>query len=339
MAAGDGHYGLENQEAAQHSAGKFSAVLGYLVVGRHDAHFVIHVHPSGGYISELTADRFLGLMGFTSFNSCQFFGTTCYYKYVFEMSLESDGGRLRRDQVQYAHNSFTKLIDALPGMYEQTHDIFQKLGSIPYLFPQLAALGPVRIPDLSENTPAWLDEHKLQDHIDIEQQLAMLSEQHRFYSAIERVLWESGEQLENASQILLEDVGFDVERTPKGSTVDLLASMADTEFKFGIEVTGINDAIKKKSNKIGQAVAFLQQREGSEKPLILANTYNDQPVAARPVTSFTEEALALMSPMGIVGLTTATLYETWKAIKAGNLDVASFAQDLYDSPGGEFTLK
>ena len=124
----------------------------------------------------------------------------------------------------------------------------------------------------------------------------------------------------------MEDVGFDGQRTPKGSTVDLLASMADTEFKFGIEVTGINDAIKKKSNKIGQAVAFLQQREGSEKPLILANTYNDQPVAARPVPSFTEEALALMSPMGIVGLTTAPRYETWKAITPGNRGFPSFDQ-------------
>ena len=335
MAGGDGHYGLENREAGRHSAGKFHGFLGYLIEDGRRAHFVFHISPTGGYLSELSAERFLTLLGLRSFNSCQFFGGPCFYQYVFEAAVERHGSQ---DQVQYAHSRFKSLIDSLPEIYEQTHEIFRKLGSIPDLFPRLAELGPAKIPDLSGNTPAWLDEYKLQDHVEIESQLSTLSEQHQRYSAIERVLWEGGEELEDASHILLEDVGFDVQRTPKGSTVDLLAGIAGTDLEFGIEITGINDAIKKKSNKIGQALAFLQQRDGSEKPVILANTYNDQPPQSRPMPAFTDEAVSLMSPMGIVGLTTVTLYEAWKQIKAGSLDVRTFAKSLFEFPGGELTL-
>jgi hypothetical protein len=157
------------------------------------------------------------------------------------------------------------------------------------------------------------------------------------FQTVEYILWGTGDDLESAVHVVLEALGFQVTRTPKGATIDRIAGLADSSVRFGLEITGLNEAIKKKSNKITQALSFLQHREGTEKPVILANTFNDRPLEERSKEAdFTEDALDLMRPNGIVGMTTATLYEIWKAVNYGGADIKSIAQDLYNHPGGEF---
>lgn len=334
----NGHYGLENKEAGRLDAGKFSAVLGYLVQDANNAYFVIHVTPRGGYISELTPERFLELLGHAPFpDPCPFFQTRCYYRYVYGASIDPQ----RRDpfnrRVEYAHKHFQEFVEALPSLYEQVHDIYRKLGSIPDLFPSLREYGSEPLPDFSSEAPAWVDEAKVEEHKQTEAQLSQATEKDKYFSTVEYILWGTGQQLEEAVHFLLEDMGLEVHRTPKGSTVDRMVRVPGTDLTFGFEITGLNEAIKKRSNKIGQALTFLQEREGAEKPAILANTFNDRPLEERgKEPDFTQDALDLMAPNGIVGMTTLSLYEIWKAVKYGGASINSIAEDLYNHPGGEF---
>jgi hypothetical protein len=333
-----GHYGLENKEAGRLSAGKFLAVLGYLVEDANNAYFVIHVSPRGEYISELTAERFLELLGYTPFpDSCPFFQTRCCYRYVYGASIDPRQREPFNRRVEYAHKHFQEFVEALPSLYEQVHDIYRKLGSIPDLFPSLREYGPQPLPDFCSEAPAWVDEAKVDEHRQTEAQLKQALEKDKYFYAVECVLWGTGDQLEEAVHFILEDLGLEVQRTPKGSTVDRIVRIPAKGLTFGVEITGLNEAIKKRSNKIGQALTFLQEREGAEKPIILANTFNDRVLQERgKEPDFTQDALDLMRPNGIVGLTTVSLYEIWKSVKYGGADVNSIAEDLYNHPGGEF---
>ena len=225
----------------------------------------------------------------------------------------------------------------LPSIYEQVHHIYRELGAIPDLFPSLRKYGPQPLPDFSQEAPPWIDGVKVQEHTQTEDQLTQAAEKERYFSAVEYILRGTGGKLEEAVHFVLEDLGLEVQRMPKGSTVDRIVKMPGTDNVFGFEITGINEAIKKKSNKIGQALTFLHEREGAEKPVILACTFNDRPLQERGTEpDFTEEALGLMQPMGVVGMTIHTLYEIWKAVKYAGTDMQSVAQDLYDHTGGEF---
>ena len=336
----DGHYGLENRETARLTVGKFQLVLGYLIQDAESAHFVIHISPTGGYISELTSERFLELLGYTGFpGPCQFFQTRCYYRCVYDSPIERDEREPfdRQRKVDYAHTRFRELAQALPGIYEQVHDIYRKLGHIPDLFPSLRQYGPQPLPDFSQEAPAWIEQDKVDEHREVETALRNGGEADRRFRTIEYILWGTGDDLEDAVHFVLEDLGFQVSRTPKGATIDRIAVLPGPDVGFGLEITGLNEAIKKKSNKIGQALAFLQQREGAEKPVILANTFNDRAPSERgKEADFTQDALELPQPNGIVGMTTVSLYEIWKAVKYGAADIKSIAEELYNHPGGEF---
>ena len=334
----DGHYGIENREASRLTVGRFQLALGYLIEDAATAYFVIHISPTGGYISELTSERFLELLGYTRFpGPCPFFQTHCYYRYVYDSPINREERDPFDRRVDYAHKRFRQLAEALPGLYEQVHDIYQKLGSIPDLFPSLREYGPQPLPDLSQEAPPWIEGAKVDEHREVEAALSQGAEADRRFRTVEYILWGTGDDLEDAVHFVLEELGFQVSRTPKGATVDRIAVLSGSDVSFGLEITGLNEAIKKKSNKIGQALSFLQHREGTEKPVILANTFNDRPLEERSrEADFTEDALDLMRPNGIVGMTTATLYEIWKAVNYGGADIKSIAQNLYNHPGGEF---
>ena len=333
-----GHYGLENRESGRITVDRFELVLGYLVEDAENAYFVIHIKPMGGYISELNSKTFLELLGYTVFpNSCPFFQTHCYYRYVYGSSIDPHQRDPFDPKVEHAHKRFRELAEALPGIYEQVHDIYRKLGHIPDLFPSLREYGPQPLPDFSQEAPPWIDQAKVDEHRKVEATLKEARERDKRFQTVEYILWGTGDDLESAVHVVLEALGFQVTRTPKGATIDRIAGLADPSVRFGLEITGLNEAIKKKSNKITQALSFLQHREGTEKPVILANTFNDRPLEERSnEADFTQDALDLMRPNGIVGMTTATLYEIWKAVNYGGADVKSIAQDLYNHPGGEF---
>jgi len=338
----DGHYGSENREAGRiTAANRFILVLGYLIEDPTKAHFVIHVSPTFRYISELTSGRFLELLGWAHFSGhCPFFGSDCYFRYVYESPIDRQGVDSYRQQVHHAHQRFQKLAEVLPGIYDQVHDIYSKLGAIPDLFPSLAQFGPQPLPDFSDEAPSWVNEAKVEEHRQVEDTLKKAEEDDRRLRTAEYILWGTGDRLEEAVHFVLEtELGLEVSRTPKGSTVDRLVKLPGTDIAFGVEITGLNDAIKKRSNKITQALAFLQEREGNERPIILANTYNDRPLTDRAsLEDFTGEALDLMTPNGIVGMTTLTLYEIWKAATYGGHDITDIATELYNHPGGEFNF-
>jgi hypothetical protein len=338
----DGHYGLENREARRvTAASQFTLVLAYLIEDPTKAHFVIHISPSFSYVSEFSSGRFLELLGWAHFSGhCPFFESNCYYRYVYESPVDRGDAHGRQQQVDYAHQRVQRLADALPSIYAQVHDIYAKLGAIPDLFPSLAQFGPQPLPDFSDEAPPWVGEAKVEEHRQVEDTLKNAEEDDRRLGTVEYMLWGTGDKLEEAVHFVLEsELGFQVSRTPKGSTVDRLVKLPGTDIAFGVEITGLNDAIKKRSNKITQALAFLQEREGNERPIILANTYNDRPLTDRAsLEDFTREALDLMTPNGIVGMTTLTLYEIWKAVTYGGHDITDIATELYNHGGGDFNF-
>jgi hypothetical protein len=334
----DGHYGLSNKEVRRAPAGgNFIAALSYLIEDESNAHYVIHIQTRGGYLGELTSERFLESLGYQHFRGCPLLSGDCYYRYALGGPIDRGNWDPFAQEVEYVQRQFDALVQYLPEVYETVHGIYQKLGHLPDLFPSLRGYGPQALPDFSQDVPNWIESAKVDDHRKVEAALREAQERDKRFKTVEYTLWGTGDDLESAVHVVLEDLGFQVTRTPKGATVDRVAGLPDSTARFGLEITGLNEAIKKKSNKIGQALHFLQQREGSEKAVIVANTFKDRPLQGRgKEPDFTEDALDLMRPLGIVAMTTLSLYEIWKAVKYEGADIKSIAQDLYNHPGGEF---
>jgi hypothetical protein len=322
----DGHTGLSNQIMKEGTSGTFELALSYLKVQKEGGFFVVHATSRAFDVSGyLPRGQFLRFIGFKEAAQCQKFGD-CHYKITHESSGFGD--------TSPAYNSFEFLVGNLENLYNQTRSIYQAFGQDINLFPWAEPYGGT-IPKLDlSGEPSWLAEERPQEHLRVIRELAQLERIDRKYKEIEYVLWGTGEQLENALVLLLGEMGCEGRRTQKGATVDILATVPDTEIRFGIEVTGTNEAIKKSSNKFQQAVQFIQEREDErEKVLIVANAHNATPRKERP-EAFTPEIASLLSKMGITGITTEAIYHQWLE---GDVEAhREFFRRLYEHQGGVF---
>jgi hypothetical protein len=132
-------------------------------------------------------------------------------------------------------------------------------------------------------------------------------------------------------------LGLQVEKTLEGATVDRIVSLPESGLTFGLEITGTNGKINKSHRKISQALAFIQQRQGNEKGLLIANTYCDRPLGERTGQEhFTPEATDLLTGLKFVAMTTVDLYNIWKSCKCEGNSARDIFETIHRHPGGVF---
>ncbi|MBU0718629.1 MAG: hypothetical protein KJ749_10310 [Planctomycetes bacterium] len=123
------------------------------------------------------------------------------------------------------------------------------------------------------------------------------------------LLFGDGDQLEMAVVKGLRALGLTAELAERGATIDVLAETQDGARKFGFEVTGTPEGIKKKSNKLGQVVEFERIKEHNEKTILLANTFKATTVVERGgMEHFTQPAVDFLRPYPVLMMTGWDLY-------------------------------
>lgn len=75
--------------------------------------------------------------------------------------------------------------------------------------------------------------------------------------------------------------------------------------------------INNKDRKVGQAITYAGEKQENEKIILLANTYREQAVSARPKESFTPQAIKIVVPFDVCLVTGVALHNYWKAIIEG----------------------
>jgi hypothetical protein len=83
--------------------------------------------------------------------------------------------------------------------------------------------------------------------------------------------------MEEAVVAALRFLGLKALRMAPGANIDIRASDAEERRRFGIEVTGIKGNIGKRSRKLSQLFQFEQERDDSEKGILVAGTHNTRP--------------------------------------------------------------
>jgi len=187
------------------------------------------------------------------------------------------------------------------------------------------------------DAPDWLESYLVPRAKELDGQIKELAEEKDKYDQIAYVLYGSGDDLEQSVALLLQDLGFDVERQPIGANIDQKARYAKFNLGFAIEITGIRDIVKKDTNKIAQAWKYLNDRAGTpeenDRLMIVANTQCHLDPKQRNSQSFTPDVVQLLSSNGVLLITTFQLYEQWTAVQDGITSADEFVQRLHSTSG------
>jgi hypothetical protein len=337
MIATDGHTGIDHKVVKKSSTSKFQLALSYLKVRDTGGIYVVHMLPTVmDIVGAFKTPEFLGTLGFQKYRQrCKCFDEPCWWRYLWRVQSDGWDSGVTRSAVR-DFDSFTESIDE---MQECARQFVRLVGRHVDLFPwaQRFNVEP-NVRDFSTQTPSWLNQCRVEEYNGLLHTLDELHERRRHFSTVEYCLWGTADELVDSVHYILTLLGLNPEKTQRGATVDLVLQYAPKTLQVGIEVTGTRDNIKKNSNKLTQAMAFLQQATGPSKAVILANTYRDLPISQREeLEGFTADAARFMAPPGIVGLTTADLYRIWQDVTYHDADSGSVIGAILDHPGGVYT--
>ena len=187
------------------------------------------------------------------------------------------------------------------------------------------------------DAPEWLAQYIIPPAKEVDRQIRSLEEVKAKYDQIAYVLYGTGEDLEVAVKVLLQDIGFTVEHLPRGSNIDLRVVYPPLGLVFAIEVTGTKGVVRKASSKIAQAWKHLSDRKGTpeeaHKLTIIANVEYHLDPRSRPSAPFTSEVTDLLGRHNVLLLTTVQLYEIWKDIALGTRSAEDAISSLHATSG------
>jgi len=326
-----GHSGLDNKSIKEISSGGFNCVLSLLKIVSGGRQFVAHIHSSVQYGGGLQPHEFLSGIGLKRFSGeCPFHRRECYFRILYEPAA----GVTIQDSMPL-HNQFETFITNLEKLYRVKKEekvlvqgIDQAL-NYPHLFG-----APIDVTPTGSVVPDWVNEHKFERLRELEASHTELVEEIEDLNMFLPLLYGTGDPLEDAVVHALRYLGMEAERTDPGFTIDVLSSNSDKSINLGVEVTGINDAIKKKSPKLSQAYRFEQIKENNEKIIILANTFNDLPIEERSTkVSFTKEVLEILKGQSVLLMTGWDLYRLVGTVMAKSKSSDDVINTLYKTEG------
>jgi hypothetical protein len=173
--------------------------------------------------------------------------------------------------------------------------------------------------------PEWIGKYKHIKEIELEKSIEEkkketeeLISQSKKYEIINSLLYGYDNDLENAVKKVFEEFGCEVEKTEKGSPIDLKIQHKRLNLKFAVEVTGVKGKIEKDTKKIGQLWSYIPLRDNGEFILLIANTYRDlDPDKRKGQENFTRNVIELALNNKFALLTGLDIFHFWKEFMDG----------------------
>ena len=161
-----------------------------------------------------------------------------------------------------------------------------------------------------------------------------LKQEVRSLGAMSVLLWQSGDRLAEGVAEAFRRFGLSVTPTPPGATYDLVVNLEGPR-RLLVEVTGIDGAIQKKSNKIGQVLQAVQEAGPDDRVVLALNAFRDLPPQDRVGKEIvTKDALALIKSLGVVIVPTAAIFSLWRSSLDRPEAGGEWVQRLYAAPPG-----
>ncbi len=161
------------------------------------------------------------------------------------------------------------------------------------------------------------------------------------FDTVKYILWGKNElMLVDAVHAVLRDLGLQVSKTPKYTTIDRIVKIPGSHMIFGMQIIESEQEVRGDNSKFNQALQFEREKEDGEKTVIIANShYNISLTEREKLEDFSKEALIRMEPTKVVGLNTFTLYKVWALCKYKGKDVKDILKLLFNHPGGLFRIE
>ena len=332
----DGHSGIENNEVNKGSSGNFQLVLSYLKESSGRGYFIIHATSNVVYGPRPKPLEFLQQIGFTHFSGeCKFHHDECFYRHFAEIEYNEMGFSDTR-QNMYIHSAFEKFAkEGISKLYElqrQQHDL---LGEIRASGGEIGLFGaPVKIKPQPSDIPVWVNTAKFMRLRELEGHRDGMCKEIEDLEGYLPLIYADGKILEDAVIKSLRLLGMKAEPTAQGFTADILAETKGGSKKFGFEVTGTTEAIKKDSKKLTQLLEFERIKEQNEKTILVANTFKNLPISERKgKENFTQQVIDFLGRFPILLMTGWDLYRIVSDILEAKKPADHFAERIYNETG------
>lgn len=332
----DGHSGIENNQINKGGSGNFQLFLSYLKQSTGLGEFVIHASSSTFYSSGLQPLEFLQQIGFKHFQGeCKFFHDRCFYRTIAEVKYDRIGFEDTR-QTMMIHNTFETFanegINKLYELQKQQNDLLRTIGL------SSGSLEIFNIPAKIEIKPAyipiWLNSIKFEHLKELESQKADIDKEIEGLEGFLPLVFANGDTLVYAVLKALKFLGLKAKPTEPAFTIDILAETIDGLMKFGFEVTGINDPIRKDSKKLTQLLEFERIKEHNEKTILIANTFKNIPISERKGReNFTADVVKFLSGFPILLMTGWDLYRAVGDMIEKKKEPSYFVERFYKDVG------
>lgn len=333
----DGHSGIENRQVNTGGSGSFQLVLSYLKQGNGYGEFVIHATSNSFYFGGATLQPldFLANIGFTKYSGhCQFHGDRCFYRAIATLKKDEHGFE-NYSQTESVHNGFSSFASKIGELYDlrqKEYRIISEIGLSSQLRGVLQA--PAEIEITEKDIPIWVEKEKFRQLIELETQKDKVQDQIEFYIKFLPLLFSTGDNLENAVLHSLRFLELNANKAEKSFTVDVFAETNDKEKKFGFEITGINESVKKSSRKLTQVLEFERIKEHGEKTILLVNSHNGTPITERAnLENFTQPVIDFLGRHPILMMTSLDLYRMIKDVLDKKCSKESVIERLFVKTG------
>ncbi|MEO0106934.1 MAG: hypothetical protein ABIL46_06355 [candidate division WOR-3 bacterium] len=332
----DGHSGIENRKVNENNKPHFKLILAFLKSASGNADFVIHVTSNIVYGPTPHPFKFLEHIGFERFEGeCPFFHTNCFWRH-FAKFEEYAPGIENTTAVQNVHNAFNAFVNRI----EELYDIYKRQGEILRLLGEscpsidIFASKPPIIKIQPTEIPHWIEPIKFSRLIALEKQRTEIEQEIKDLQEYLPLVFGDGDILVSAVLKSLRKFGLSADSAVKGYTVDILAETQDGSKKFGIEVTGCTEGIKKDSKKLTQVLEFEMKKEHDEKTILIANTYKNMPIEERASREhFTQNVVDFLSRHPILLMTGYDMYRMVSDVMENRRTPDEIIKILFNSVG------
>ena len=233
----DGHSGSRTNLIDEEETTYFSLKLSCLLTLRGNSALVIHV--SKRKMENRDPDNrwiFLKKIGFSNyFGHCIYWGRGCHCKVLAQTPYKNHFFNQHwAGELVGNFKLWCKRIDEVYGLFCRQQKLLEELHTESTLEDFFAS--PEEVAKHISNPPSWINEVKFSTLKSLEQEVKVLTAKIEYLFKFLPLLYETGETLENAVSEALRFIGFNVEDTEPGYTVDLIAKHEEFKTNLGIEV-------------------------------------------------------------------------------------------------------
>jgi len=331
----DGHSGIENREVKKDSTSNFQFILAFLKTASGEAYFIIHATSNVVYGPTPHPLKFLELIGFELFDGeCSFFYNRCLWRRLATFE-EYEPGFENINATQAVHTAFKDFVDnveRLYGLFQEQNRILSIIAANNPTLKIFATPPIIRIE--ATEIPIWVEHIKFEKLISLEQQQVEIEKEIKDLQEYLPLVYADGDILVSAVLKSLKLFELKADLTEKGFTVDILAKTEDGSKKFGFEVTGCTEGIKKDSKKLTQVLDFERIKEHNEKTILVANTFKNVPIEERKGKEhFTKNVVDFLVKHPILLMTGYDLYQMVKDILENKKSTDEIIRILYETTG------